>query len=850
MELLERDHFLELLNNGFRNTLSGQGHTFLISGEAGIGKSSLARVFLQEVEDRCQVYSSLCDSLFSPRPLGPVYDLALQLDPDLIGPGPWAGDRTLLFSKLVKTLSKQAGPCVVLVEDIHWADAATLDFIKYFARRIRDSRTLLLLTYRDNEVLPSHPLRNVIGELLPGSFTRMNLPPFSKSMVEELAEKKGYNGKDLYEVSGGNPFYVTEILSSYSTGVPDNIRDSILSVYNKLPEHTKNAWQLLSVIPEGLDSEWLSSMDAQFLEAIESCIANGIIIIRQNRTFFKHELFRRTIEASLSPFRRLQLNKRILELFQSLFEERGEIERIVHYAKNAGEKQLVSTYAPLAAAKAVRLGAHTEATRLYLAAIEYHEQQDTKQLLPLYEAYSYECYLTSLIEEAIIYQAKALKIREAAGDKKEIGNSLRFLSRLWWYSGRRELAEKYGMEAIAIFEELPVSKAKAMAWSNISQLRMLADDAEGAIKWGTAAISMAKESEDDETLAHALNNVGTAEGKIAATENAGREKLEESLSISLNNSFHEHAARAYTNLFSIAVSNKNYEVANERLEEGLNYCEEKDLQSWKSYILSWKARMYLETGRWKEALSVTGYLCSFSRQPAINMITVAVVKATIAARTGNGHALELLQDARRIGFEMQEYQRIIPVAIAGLEYEWLRNERFFSKEEMDDIVSLVRKANNSLYNQQAAYWIQKARKIKTVDPDPAVFHSWARDPYEKAILLSEGTAEDKRRALSVLQELGATVTCEKIKAEMRATGIRNIPRGMRASTRSNPAQLTSRELDILHLLKTGAKDKEIAGSLFISPKTVGHHISSILFKLEVASRAGAVKEAENLGILK
>jgi len=85
---------------------------------------------------------------------------------------------------------------------------------------------------------------------------------------------------------------------------------------------------------------------------------------------------------------------------------------------------------------------------------------------------------------------------------------------------------------------------------------------------------------------------------------------------------------------------------------------------------------------------------------------------------------------------------------------------------------------------------------------------------------------------------------------MRASGIKNIPRGLRQSTMSNPANLTQRELDVLQLLKEGFQNKEIANKLFVSPKTVAQHISSIFFKLDVNSRAKAVQEATRLTIVK
>ena len=341
MVLLERDEYLSLLTDGFEKTISGEGHCFFIMGEAGIGKSSLVRAFIEKIEGKSKTYIALCDSLFTPRPLGPLYDFALQMknfDAAFISV---AHSRSELFTSFAQELTQHNKPVVIIIEDIHWADEATLDFIKFFARRISRTNCLLVLTFRDNELTKQHPLRNVMGELPVESFTRIHLPSLSSDAVQELADKKGYNGEDVYVISGGNPFYVNEIIASYSEGVPENVKDAILSVYNRQDEATRNAWQLLSVMPEGLDFTWLSNIDESMQEAIDDSINKKILLVKNKRIAFKHELYRRTIEASLSPFKRIQLNKKILQLFLPFLEKEGAIERIVHYAKNAAENKLV-----------------------------------------------------------------------------------------------------------------------------------------------------------------------------------------------------------------------------------------------------------------------------------------------------------------------------------------------------------------------------------------------------------------------------------------------------------------------------------------------------------------------------
>ncbi len=343
MELIERDEFLDLLQTHLNNIATGEGHCVFISGEAGIGKTALVKTFLKKHADDCLIYQGACDALFTPRPLAPLCDILWQVNKVRWPVNPTLEERPALFANFFQEASTKKEKLLIVFEDIHWADEGTLDFIKFFARRISQLPCLFILTYRDDEIHSRHPLRNVLGQLPPDSFTKILITPLSKPAVEKMAMEKGYSGEDVYSISGGNPFYVNEILASYSPGVPENIKDSILSVYERQEEGTKHAWQLCSVVPEGLEIERFAKIKASWNEAMDHCFAMSVIIVQNNKVVFKHELYRRTIEESLSPFKRIALNKLILELFLKSFEEKDEIERIVHYAKNANEYNLVVT---------------------------------------------------------------------------------------------------------------------------------------------------------------------------------------------------------------------------------------------------------------------------------------------------------------------------------------------------------------------------------------------------------------------------------------------------------------------------------------------------------------------------
>ena len=835
------------------------------SGEAGIGKTSLVRAFCQEKKDRATIYLGTCDALFTPRPLAPLYDIIWQIWGDEWKKEGNIEDRVSLFTQFFHRLGNQDGTTILVFEDIHWADEATLDFIKFLARRITRIHCLFILTYRDDEVHALHPLRNLLGQLPSHSFTRLQPAPLSKEAVGRLASEKGYNGENVYSISGGNPFYVNEILASYSPGIPENIKDSILSVYHRLDEKTKQLWEILSVQPTGFELDYLGQLEPDYDASLAPCLEAKILLLKEGRLFFKHQLYRRTIETALSPFLRVALHKKILQRFMDHFERNGEIYRIIHHAKNANEHRLVVHYAPLAARQAAALGAHVEASKLYFSAIEYFQDGDKDKLAGFYESYAYECFLTNRIEEAIIYQKRASQIWKELGDIEKRGNTLWFLSRLWWFDGNRRQAESYAQQAIELLADRPASRAKAMAFSNMSQLKMLSDKTVECIFWGDRAIDLAKELCDEEILCHALNNVGTVQMRIPANKQKGIDWLRQSLDIALKNAFQEHAARAYTNLGSNCVRIKDFPFAAKILEEGLRYCEERELGSWQTYMLSWKAKLLQDTGKWEEATRIAEDLIGKTDQASIAKVGALMVAGTIKMRRGDPDALPLLLEARTKAFESMELQRMLPALAALLEYEWLTGQNHTEKTAIEYAIGLSSQPGHLRESSEFDFWLSKVRRqqlpLHEIEQgyranNPKMAHEaaagWKRlgCPYEQALLLFEGDDDSKKEAISIVHQLGAQAVFEKMKMEMRGSGITGIPRGRRKTTQSNPAMLTDRELGVLQLLKEGLQNKEIGSRLFISPKTVDHHISSILFKLEVNSRTRAVQEATRLGIVK
>ena len=175
------------MNSRFQQAASGEGHCVFIAGEAGIGKTSLVNAFLKQVTAECTAYTGTCDSLFTPRPLAPLYDLSLQMKGAWVEKMHASSSRAEMFTLFLQALTRHDLPVVLVFEDIHWADEATLDFIKFLSRRINKTRCLFVLTYRDNEIHQQHPFRKIPGDIVPGASTHLLLSPLSWQAVKSMA---------------------------------------------------------------------------------------------------------------------------------------------------------------------------------------------------------------------------------------------------------------------------------------------------------------------------------------------------------------------------------------------------------------------------------------------------------------------------------------------------------------------------------------------------------------------------------------------------------------------------------------------------------------------------------------
>ncbi len=855
MELLEREPYLADLTRWQRTAADSGGCIALISGEAGIGKTSLLREFVAR-SGSARVLWGACDDLFTPRPFAPVHDIARHSKGPLLAAIETGATRERIFNAMLDELELAPTPLVVF-EDVHWADEATLDLLKFLGRRIQRTRALLAMTYRDDEVGARHPLRFVLGDFPRNALQRARLTPLSQLAVEQLARQAGRPSRDLYGITCGNPLFVTEALAADADCVPITVRDAVLTRAARLSAVARQIAELVSVVP-GKAEAWLLNKAVSLDEAgIESCLSIGMLRGSDGSLSFRHEIARRAFEDSLPEACQQQLHATVL----SILAERSGIPaaRLAHHAAGARSARDVLIFAPLAGSHAASMGAHREAAAHYRIALRHADGLSVHDRAMLQERFSYECYLTDQVEEAIEARQNALSAWRSLGERLKEGDALRWLSRLNWFVGRRAEAEHYGVQAVETLEPLPPGPELAMAYSNRAQLEMLAHKIPAAIDWALRTLALAQPMAHQEIVSHALNNLGTA--RLIAGDPAGWEDLQKSLQIALSGDYQEHAARAYTNLAATAVWGRDYARAQPHLRDGIAYCDDHDLDSWRSYMLSFRARVRFEQVDWDGAGMDAETVLKDARTAPISRLMALTVLGHLRIRRGDPDPGSPLQEAGSIAAAIQEIQRIAPVADALAEAAWLRGERECVIREVTPAYELSRHHRDPWCKGMLAVWLWRAAALDTIPTDIAqpyraeiagdwqgAASAWAGlgCPFERANMLAwYGGEAEQREALGIFEQLGAGPSAQSLRRKMRAQGVQGIPRGSRTSTRLDPHGLTRREAQILDLLAAGLSNSALAKRLFLSTKTVDHHVSAILAKLGVPSRAQAIAMARS-----
>ena len=861
MDLLERSSLLEELGGVLAATAAG-GRVVLLAGEAGIGKSTVVKRFTERQPAGTRSLLGACDPLLTPRALGPLHDIARQTDGRLAELLASGGPREAVFAAFLDQLAQPPRRQVVVVEDAHWADEATLDLLVFLGRRMERTRALLLVTYRDDEVGPDHPLRGVLGALPQGVVHRVRPEPLSEAAVAELARRAGRPAAGLRELTGGNPLLVTEVLAAGDAGVPMTVRDLVLARLARLPADAQEVVRQVAVVPTRAELWLLEQAARPAPSAVEMGVSAGLLVVGPEAVGFRHELLRQAVEGSLSALARRELNRRVLEVLGGAPERRVDLARLVHHAREAGEVEAVLRYAPEAARQAAAVAAHREAVGHYRAVLAHDQRIPAAARAELLEDYSVEAYLSGLSGEAVAARRAAVELREAAGDREKLGEGLRWLSRLHWWDGNRQEAEAAAARAIAVLEPLPPGHQLAMAYSNQAQLDMLANRSEAAMGWAGRAIELARRLDDQETLTHALTNIGSA--RVNDGDPGGRVELEQAFQVAVAAGLEDHAARAVCNLATLSAETRDDHHARQDLDRALAFVQAHELAGYVQHVLGHRARVRLDQGDWTGAEQDAQAALAEPVKGGARVVDALVPLGLLRARRGDPEAAATLQEATERAFATSELQWTAPVAAARAEYAWLHEDDRRAAEEAAGMFERAAREGHQWFAGELACWLRLAGapvRAPAVLAEPhrlLLAGDWRRSadawrergyPYQRALALACGDQDEALlEGLALLDGLGARQTALRLRRQLRRRGNVRVPRGPTRATAANPAGLTGRQVEVLGLLAQGLTDAEIAGQLSLSAKTVGHHVSALLAKLGVGSRREAAAAAGRLGI--
>ena len=859
MELWERSEALNLLGGLLRESAKG-GRIALVAGEAGIGKSALVVEFARRCGPRVRVVWGACDRMVTPRALGPLHDIGHQVGGRLSAELRAAAPQEEIFAAFLDELS---GPpsrlqTVVVVEDAHWADEATLDWLAFLGRRIDRLSALLFVTYRNDEVGPDHPLRGVLAALPSAVVRRVPIEPLSRDCVSEQARRAGRDTESVYQRAGGNPLLVTELLKAEGHPVPGAVQDLILDRIRALPRPARDLAQLVAVVPTRADHPLISDASDQ----VDVCIAAGVLVPAGDGVAFRHELFRSAVEDALSPVRRTELHQRVLRVLTNLRDV--DPGRLVHHAWLAGDHEAVLSFGQIAGDAAARQGAHREATRHYRAAAAYAERLPEPEHADLLERYAEEAHLAGANEEALQARTRALAIRERLGQAERTADNLRWISQLAWWTGRVTQMREAADRALEVLAGLPPSKELAMAYVAQAQFRFRVNHLAESAEWADRAVDLAQQLGEGEIGIHASVTRDTA--KLAAGDLTAWTSLEQTHQSARDSGLVDPAARALGSLATVVADElARYAEAEELLDRSLAYSAEHNFDGFYRPVLAARARLRLERGDWTGALSDAESVLALEGVTGPSAVLALVARGRILAARGEPDAPPILDQAARAAEGVGDVSMLVPVADARSEYFlWAGDVDRAQQEARQGLETVGWNGGPPFVVGRLAWRLWKAGGT---DEQPAT----VAEPYQMMIrgdwtaaaaewaargatylridALAAGDEAAGAEALRLMDGLGATRAASHVRAQLRKRGFSHLPRGPRRTTTANVAGLTPRQAEVLSLVEQGLSNAEIAARLTLSPKTVDHHVSALLDKLGVASRgqAAAVAHRLNLG---
>jgi DNA-binding CsgD family transcriptional regulator/tetratricopeptide (TPR) repeat protein len=856
--LWERDAELVAMRAALAGAAAGEGSVVVVAGEAGIGKSSLLRAFLAGVPSWVRVLAGGCDDLLAARPLAPLREAVRGV------PGPLADALDDPAADVLDAAVAQlaARPSLLVVDDVQWADDATFDVLRHVARRVARLPALLVLAVRRDALRPGHPAQALLGALAGPTGTHLDLAPLSAAAVAAMAGTR--DAAALHRITGGNPFFVSEVLAAPPGVLPDSVADVVRARVSRLPAASVAALEALSVVPTPVDPELATALLGHQLAALADAEEQGMVDLRDTGLAFRHELARHAVEAGLPPLRRRALHARVVAALRAC--GGSSAERLVHHAVAAGDAATVLEFAPAAARAAVDGGSHRQALAHLEAAAGHADRLPPEARVRLLDDFAWQLYTAHRFTEAVAVGRRAVAL--AAGQRQlEAALSAR-LSRYLLMCGEIAEAEQMHERAEALLAGGGSAAVRAaLAVHGGALLLLTSRFAEAAPRLRVAAALAAEAGRADlQSVALAYLGMLRAEsGELAE----GEADVRQALAMALRHRSDESAARIYTNLGELLYLRADWSVLRTFVEEGRRFCADRGLVKTTLLLDLQLHQLQIRAGEWDAAERGLRELAGHARGNRSFTAKVDASLGRLLARRGADEAGETVQRAWQEARRQRHPITLLHAGLAVIEWSWLSGSPAAVAEVAGVLLPRVtRSASWALPRGEVSRYLARAGiAMEPFDecPDPygaglrgdwrAAAEAAGRvgEPYERALELGfSGDPDAMVRGWEALDGMGAAAPARMVREALRARGRTRLPR-RRATQRNAPAGLTlltqnvltQRQLDVLDLLGEGATNAEIAGRLDLSVRTIDHHVSAILSRLGARSRREAVTAARS-----
>jgi DNA-binding CsgD family transcriptional regulator/tetratricopeptide (TPR) repeat protein len=823
-QILERESQLAALTSYAEEARAGAGRMALISGEAGIGKSTVVEQ-LEAGLAAATWWWGACDGLSTPRALGPLADIATQTGGELLRAWRDGASRDARFDALLALLREGSELGVLVIEDLHWADEATLDMLRFIGRRIRDAHVLVIVTYRDDALDPDEPLRATLGDLATHRSTRrVALGPLSEQAIGVLAADSDVDAGVLYRLTGGSPFFATEVLASGGEGVPRSARDVVLARAAALTADQRSVLDHAALIGTHIDPGLLAEASGASAASLDVLVGSGMLVDDAGGLRFRHEIARQAVQAEVAPHRAVELHRAILHAL--IAGGSGDDARLAFHADAARDSPRALEHARRAARTAAAMASHREAAAQLERAVSHAQTADVAARADLHDELADELALVERWDDAATIRQTAIELWHEAGNRLREGAAQSRFAVVMWRLCRGPEMIAADRRARELLEPLGATAELAELYSTGAD----AADPDTTVAYITRAAELAAELDLPKLRVTTLNGLAY----LAACQPGGdyETPLREALDIALKLDLQQHAGRSYANLTEYYANDSRLAQAEPLFLEALTYCEEHDVATFGNCVRGHYAMALLDQGRWDEALRAARTVLDTNASP-INRLTSLLTSGLVHARRGQPSDEAFLDEANEIATGVGEVQYIAMARLALTEAHWLAGA---DDEVKQTAVVIAWERRLGVHGDDVP--VSGPYAVQVLGPPRRAAQNWDAlgMPFHAALALGDSSDEtDLREAVSRLEPLSPPAA-RIVRRRMRDLGLRAIPVGARATTRSDPNGLTRREREVLDLLQERLTDEQIADRLVISVKTVNHHVCAVLAKLGIASR--------------